>query len=216
LVEGAVGHGARLSGREEVPAGGSPRTDRAGVATDGSDASRAAGRAAAECLGTHVRLVLVTVAPVRERPGEYAGGIEGPLLDPETAQTVEREVLADAHRALSITAEALEPRETEQRVERGDAGPSICSLAEELDAAARAHSCSLGSLLVPGGGARATPRARRSWRRRDGRVHVSSHYPTGERAFRGSRHSGSARSWAGNPERALLASAGAALVMVNT
>jgi nucleotide-binding universal stress UspA family protein len=104
------------------------------IATDGSPASIGAARAAAALLRDGADLVLVTVVDPLEEPGADAGGFEGPLVSPEEATQVHRAAVVEADTMLAATARALGGTPFEQRVVEGPAGPTICSLATDLDA----------------------------------------------------------------------------------
>jgi nucleotide-binding universal stress UspA family protein len=106
---------------------------RALIATDGSPASIEAARRAADLL-RDAELVLATVVDAMEEPGIDAGGFEGPLVGTDEAIAMHQAAVVEAQAALATTAEAMGRRPVAQRVVDGPAGPTICSLAGELDA----------------------------------------------------------------------------------
>ncbi|HEY7438018.1 MAG TPA: universal stress protein [Acidimicrobiia bacterium] len=103
------------------------------IATDGSDSSLNAAAHARSILGD-AEWTLVCVIPPMESPEADAGGIEGPVLDPQEVVDMHRSGVVEADAALAATARALGPTPVEQRVEEGSAGTTICSLASKLDA----------------------------------------------------------------------------------
>jgi nucleotide-binding universal stress UspA family protein len=104
------------------------------IATDGSQPSLDAARAAAALFGPDAEFVLLCVKPDQDVSGEYAGGFEGPILSTEEAENLNRaaEVAADA--SLAATASALGATPVEQRVEEGSPADTICRAARDLDA----------------------------------------------------------------------------------
>ena len=99
------------------------------VATDGSDASRAAAWTASQLLRQPLDVVMLTV--ITDPPGEDEGGIEGPVA---TQEEEEREWAEDervARENISRAASAFDGI-TSSRIEVGDAGATICTVAEEM------------------------------------------------------------------------------------
>jgi nucleotide-binding universal stress UspA family protein len=103
------------------------------IATDGSDSSLNAAAEAKRILGD-AEWTLVCVIPPLESAESDAGGIEGPVLEPQELQDMHRSGIVGADATLAATARALGPTPVEQRVEEGSPGETICSLASKLDA----------------------------------------------------------------------------------
>lgn len=106
------------------------------VATDGSEASTAAARAAAD-LFADADLSLVIVIDAMEDPMADAGGFEGPALDEATARDDYREQTVAAQGALATTARALGPRPVHQQILEHDGegrGARLCAFAAESGA----------------------------------------------------------------------------------
>jgi nucleotide-binding universal stress UspA family protein len=102
------------------------------LASDGSEAAISAARRAV-ALWPEAEPVLVSVSPPPLDPEETAGGIEGPVIDPEEAELDRRESRVEADGALAATAIALgrSPVPGQFPLE-GDPGPTIASAAEDL------------------------------------------------------------------------------------
>jgi nucleotide-binding universal stress UspA family protein len=107
---------------------------RALIATDGTDASLAAATWCQTNLPVDAQFTVVSVAPLPEDPNADAGGIEGPLLDADSADEIEHEALQHAGDSASATGELLAPHPVEQRVVRGEAGSAVVDIADEVDA----------------------------------------------------------------------------------
>lgn len=106
------------------------RDDEAGLtvlmATDGSDASLDAIRAARRILPTASHWELVTVIPYRMDPLEDVTGFAGPILDEDDAREIDTENLVQADAVVARTARALGSVPVEAQVLRGDPGPVLC------------------------------------------------------------------------------------------
>jgi len=102
------------------------------IATDGTEASLAAARLAPTLLPDDTKYVVASIVPLPEEAGSDAGGMEGPLLDPATADEQDREIIEHARDSVSLTAQALAPHPVDERVVRGEAGSSVVELADEL------------------------------------------------------------------------------------
>jgi nucleotide-binding universal stress UspA family protein len=101
------------------------------VATDGSDASLAAARAAAATFPDG-DFLLVTVIDELEDPMADAGGFEGPAMDEAEAEEEHRADAVDAQGALAATAQAFGPHAVHQRVveHQGEGrGARLCAAA---------------------------------------------------------------------------------------
>jgi nucleotide-binding universal stress UspA family protein len=79
------------------------------IGTDGSATATNAARTAARLFGSDAELVLVEVVPEYHDPMEEAGGIEGPLITPEEAESQWNESVAEAGGDLATTARATDP-----------------------------------------------------------------------------------------------------------
>lgn len=104
------------------------------MATDGSDASLEAIRAARVVLPTATHWELVTVIPERIDPADDATGFAGPILDDDDAREIDHDNLAEADAVVARTARALGPVPVEANVLRGDPGPVLCRHAELVGA----------------------------------------------------------------------------------
>lgn len=102
------------------------------VATDGSELSLHAARRGLGLLGTPTSVTVVAV--VTEIPGEEAGGFEGPVETPEEQQAEWDQEQADAKAAIEATVQAIARPDAVARVEVGDPGGAICSVAHDIDA----------------------------------------------------------------------------------
>jgi len=103
------------------------------LATDGSDASLAAARAAATTFPDG-DFLLVTVIDELEDPMADAGGFEGPAMDEAEAAEEHRADTVDAQGALAATAQVFGPHAVHQRVieHRGEGrGARLCTAAIE-------------------------------------------------------------------------------------
>ena len=99
------------------------------IATDGSDVAVDAARHAQAVLAPMAEIILLCV--ITDVPGDDAGGIEGPVGTPEEMEREWAQLQADADAALERTASALTATASLlRRVEVGDAGATICAVAE--------------------------------------------------------------------------------------
>jgi nucleotide-binding universal stress UspA family protein len=110
------------------------------VATDGSDLAIQAARAGLS-LTKHADTVLVVSAIELVDPVADATGHAGPTMTYEQITESHRQAKADAHAAVTATAEVVReegysPEEIETRVIEGEAGPALCRLATEVGAVA--------------------------------------------------------------------------------
>jgi nucleotide-binding universal stress UspA family protein len=67
-------------------------------------------------------------------PGSEAGGFEGPVESPEEQQAEWNQEQADANAAVAATIDAVAHPEAGRRVEVGDPGGAICTVARDIDA----------------------------------------------------------------------------------
>lgn len=104
------------------------------MATDGSDASLEAIRAARRVLPTPAHWELVTVIPDRIDPLDDATGFAGPVIDDDDARDMDHDNLAEGDAVVARTARALGPVPVEANVLRGDPGPTLCRHAELVGA----------------------------------------------------------------------------------
>jgi nucleotide-binding universal stress UspA family protein len=103
------------------------------IATDGSDISLAAARAAAELVRADAEMALVTAVPaVSSDTG--AGGIEGPDATPEELAEMQQESQVAGETALTQTAAELGLVGAQQHVVEGEPGPALCNAATDLGA----------------------------------------------------------------------------------
>jgi nucleotide-binding universal stress UspA family protein len=113
-----------------APKGGATRVL---LATDGSDASIAAARAAA-AMYPDGEFLLVSVIDEPEDPMADAGGFEGPAMDEQEAVEEHRADVVDAQGALTATAHAFGSHPVHQRVleHRGEGrGAKLCATAAD-------------------------------------------------------------------------------------
>ncbi len=102
------------------------------IATDGSELSLHAARRGLALLGSPASVTVVAV--VTEIPGEEAGGFEGPVETPEEQQADWDQEQDDAKAAIAATVEAIGKPDAGARIEVGDPGGAICTVAREIDA----------------------------------------------------------------------------------
>jgi len=103
------------------------------IATDGSELAIDAARRAQDVLALMDEVLLLCV--YSDVPGDDAGGFEGSVETPEEMERDWAQLQADAHAALARTAAVLGAKgSVERRVELGDAGATICAVAEREEA----------------------------------------------------------------------------------
>jgi nucleotide-binding universal stress UspA family protein len=102
------------------------------IATDGSELSTHAARRGLELLGSPSSLTVLAV--LTDVPGDEAGGFEGPVETPEEQDAEWDQEQSDARSAIKVTLDAIGRPQAEQRVEVGDPGGVICTVADEIDA----------------------------------------------------------------------------------
>jgi nucleotide-binding universal stress UspA family protein len=106
------------------------RSDETGLrvmmASDGSDASLDAIKAARRVLPTASHWELVTVIPHRIDPLEDVTGFAGSIVDDDDAREIDTENLVEADALLARTARALGSVPVEAQVLRGDPGTVLC------------------------------------------------------------------------------------------
>src|SRR5690349_20905063 len=110
-------------------------TRRVMIATDGSDASLAAARAAA-ALFAGADFVVATVISEQEDPMADAGGFEGPAMDEKEAEAEHRSDVVDAQGALAATAHVFDGQPVRELVleHAGEGrGARLCAAAVEED-----------------------------------------------------------------------------------
>jgi nucleotide-binding universal stress UspA family protein len=110
------------------------------VATDGSDLALHAARSGLSLLKNADTVLIVSVVDVVV-PGEDATGHAGPTTTPEVAEAANRDAREQGQAAVRAVVEALRASGhasggVEARVIEGDPGPSVCRLAEEVQASA--------------------------------------------------------------------------------
>jgi nucleotide-binding universal stress UspA family protein len=99
------------------------------IATDGSEIAIDAARRTQDVLAPASEVILLCV--YSDVPGDDAGGFEGSVETPEEMERDWEQLQADAHAALERTAEVLAAQgSVERRVDVGDAGATICAVAE--------------------------------------------------------------------------------------
>jgi nucleotide-binding universal stress UspA family protein len=106
------------------------------LCADGSDHSRAALAAGTALLAPGTPLVIVTVEIEPDASLVTGTGMAGGVVSPEAFDQMEADSAAEAIAVVEHTRAALGLPDAEGRVLRGDPGPAICRLAEELDAQA--------------------------------------------------------------------------------
>jgi nucleotide-binding universal stress UspA family protein len=110
------------------------------VATDGSDLAIEAASAGLALLGTHDKVLLVSVADVVDPSlAEDATGHAGASMTYAEVDAQHREARTDAEAALEATATALRdrgvlPDDAESLVAEGEAGPALCTFAGTVGA----------------------------------------------------------------------------------
>lgn len=105
------------------------------ICTDGSDESIEAISAGFGHLATPERVVLTTVLePLDESLVTGVSGFGGGVMPPERYDELDRERRAAAAEVLADTARRTGLEQAETRVVDGAPGPTICDLAEVLDA----------------------------------------------------------------------------------
>lgn len=106
------------------------------LCTDGSDLSIEALRAGLALLAPGTPAHLVTVMHEPDPMLVTGSGIAGGVMSPDTFDLQMEEAAEEAERVMNATASALGLETVESHVLRGPAGPAICTLADEVDAAA--------------------------------------------------------------------------------
>ena len=96
------------------------------MATDGSDASLGAIRAARQVLPDASHWRLVTVIPHRIDPNDEATGFAAPVLDDDDIREIDTENLVEADAVVARTARALGSVPVDAQVLRGDPGATLC------------------------------------------------------------------------------------------
>lgn len=105
------------------------------IATDGSEAAREAGQAAAELLRPAAHHLYVSVIPEPETPMDTAGGLVGPTMTNEEAVDQAREERLAGNTALDVTIDAVGENTAERVLLTGsEPGRALCDLAEERQA----------------------------------------------------------------------------------
>lgn len=99
------------------------------IATDGSDVAVGAARPSQDVLAPIAEIILLCVHT--DVPGDDAGGFEGSVETPEEIEHDWAQLQAGAQAALDRTAAVLPATASMvRRVEIGDAGATICAVAE--------------------------------------------------------------------------------------
>jgi nucleotide-binding universal stress UspA family protein len=105
------------------------------VGVDGSEPSLDAVRAGLALLGGERHVVLVTTLEPLDPMLVTGTGMAGGTMSTETFEQTNQEQEDEARRLVTEAADALGLTSTaELRVERGNPGPTLCALAEELGA----------------------------------------------------------------------------------
>jgi len=106
------------------------------LATDGSDLALQALSAGLSLLAPAERVVVVTVIEDHDESLVTGAGHAGGVMSPQEFDAYTVQLEADGGAVVEQAATALEAENLELVVRRGDAGPTICDLANELSAEA--------------------------------------------------------------------------------
>jgi nucleotide-binding universal stress UspA family protein len=107
------------------------------LCTDGSDLATQAARRGVAALRPADRVVIATVLPPADESELVgAGGFAGPTMTVSEFDERELQLAAEGESVVSGLAQALDLGGAETTVLRGDTGPALCDLANELDATA--------------------------------------------------------------------------------
>ncbi len=105
--------------------------------TDGSELSVSALAAALSLLDlSDARVVILTVVDPLDPMLVTGTGIAGGLMTPEEFERTQEQEMIEGERALAIAVAGLGRPGVETKVLTGDAGPTICEFATEIDASA--------------------------------------------------------------------------------
>lgn len=105
------------------------------VCTDGSELATRAALKGVAVLRPPDRLVIATVLhPPDDSALAGAGGFAGPTMTEREFDEVEQQLVKGGQEVVSELAQALNIGGAETTVLRGDAGPALCALADELAA----------------------------------------------------------------------------------
>jgi nucleotide-binding universal stress UspA family protein len=106
------------------------------VAADGSDVALAAASAGMALLRPAERVVVVTVIEAGDFSMVTGGGHAGGVMSPQEFDAFSAKMEADGWTVVEQAAGALGVEGVELLVRRGDPGPALCALADELSAQA--------------------------------------------------------------------------------
>jgi nucleotide-binding universal stress UspA family protein len=106
------------------------------VCTDGSELSRKAILAGLEVLRPDADLLVVAVTEQPDPTLVSGTGFAGGTKSPEAFEQLSRDMEMAGESAVREAAALIGPDRVQTRVLSGDAGPAVCSLAEEIGAAA--------------------------------------------------------------------------------
>jgi len=106
------------------------------VAVDGSDASLDAVRAGLALLSPDAHVVLVTVVEASDPTLVTGAGMAGGVMSADELEQIDAAEVGEGHADVEAARVALGRDDAESLVARGDAGPTLCDLAQERSAAA--------------------------------------------------------------------------------
>ena len=106
------------------------------VAADGSDVALAAASAGMALLRPAERVVVVTVIEAEDFSTVTGSGHAGGVMSPQEFDALDARMEADGWTVVEQTAAVLSVEGVELLVRRGDPGPALCALADELSAQA--------------------------------------------------------------------------------
>lgn len=106
------------------------------ICTDGSDLSLAAAGAALEILSSKGSVEILTVIDDLDPSLTVGTGVAGPTMTGEEYDRLRESAVVAANELLATAVARLGLADAKQKVLEGDAGPSICSYATDVSAAA--------------------------------------------------------------------------------
>ncbi len=106
------------------------------VCTDGSETARHAAVVGCAILQPAQRIVVATVIEAQDEMTLTGTGTAGGIVTPEEFAEADRTREREGLQVVEQTGAVLAPATVELRVLRGDPGPTLCDLAEQLSAGA--------------------------------------------------------------------------------
>lgn len=104
------------------------------ICTDGSETARRAAVAGCSVLQPSERVIVATVVELQDDMTLTGTGMAGAIVTPEEFADIDRARETGGRRVVEETAAVLTPAPTELQVLRGEPGPTLCDLAQEVSA----------------------------------------------------------------------------------